>query len=89
MGNPRLSPRLSRAKGDQDYWSKKIARNRVRDHRHLDELKRMGWQILARDCFRRVKDQASARRSVVSRAIYSYRFRGLTGYPSTYSPSSP
>ncbi|MBY3215940.1 DNA mismatch endonuclease Vsr [Rhizobium laguerreae] len=33
-------------KENQDYWSKKIARNRDRDLRHHDELKLMGWQIL-------------------------------------------
>lgn len=32
-------------KSNKDYWVDKIARNRVRDAKHLDELATRGWEV--------------------------------------------
>ncbi|MBN9060988.1 MAG: very short patch repair endonuclease [Rhizobiales bacterium 65-9] len=33
-------------KTNADYWRQKIARNRVRDEKHLAELEKLGWRAL-------------------------------------------
>jgi DNA mismatch endonuclease (patch repair protein) len=33
-------------KGNRDYWSKKIARNRARDQKNLEQLTAAGWTSL-------------------------------------------
>lgn len=34
------------AKSNRSYWGPKIAGNRVRDEKHLEALKRAGWNVL-------------------------------------------
>lgn len=44
-------------KENHDYWERKIARNRDRDARHYESLKRDGWDILVIwECALKAKD---------------------------------
>lgn len=33
-------------KSNSEYWTRKLARNRERDHRHLDEAHALGWEVM-------------------------------------------
>lgn len=44
-----------------DYWPEKLARNKERDRRNLDELRRLGWSVeVVWEC--ETKDQAALER---------------------------
>jgi DNA mismatch endonuclease (patch repair protein) len=49
----------SRPKTNSDFWADKIAGNRARDARHVEELRKQGWQVeVIWECETRLKDLA-------------------------------
>jgi DNA mismatch endonuclease, patch repair protein len=44
-GHPRC-PRAALPKTNPEFWHTKIGKNKVRDHRVRDKLRRMGWAVL-------------------------------------------